>query len=376
MRILWDFSNSDSGGALASLENFLDSQTFLTNSNNFHILVTRVPIKTSKHYEHLKWIRVSKRNRLEKIKYLFLDLPKLARSEQVDVIVFSGGLPSPFVGIPFFFFVRQALYFSGRKSLISAKERFIFKIKTFVLKRASKKAQAIFVQTSFMKGEVMRAFKPPCKVETVTWNPIQESDEIILTDKGGEEVQDSELRILYVSLPTGRPYKNHEKLIRAFQICLQSGLNARLILTSPKASVSCDPTEMRIFATIEELDLWNKVTLTGILTRKDTLSLYKNADIFCFPSDFESFGVPLVEAMAAGLPILASETAVVREVTHDCGLYFNQHEPSSIAAQILRSVNSLKCLADASRDAYDRYYKHNNIWKQVEQMLDYIGDSC
>jgi len=321
-------------------------------------------------FNNVEWIKVSKRNNLEKLKYMMLKLPRLARSKNVDTIVYSGALPSPFVGSPFAFFVRQALYFSKEKSIKSAKERIILKLKKSVLKRAAKKALVILVQTSFMRDEVIRAFKPACSVETVTWNPIQESDEFILTDKGGEELHDSELRILYVSLPTGRPYKNHEKLIRAFQICLQSGLNARLILTAPKANELCDPTEMQIFATIKELDLWNKVTLTGILTRKDTLSLYKNADIFCFPSTFESFGVPLLEAMAAGLPILASDIPVAKEVTHSCGVYFNQQDPESIADAIIKSVDILDSLSQASRDVYDSHYRYSNIWEQVIEILE------
>lgn len=370
MRILWDFSNSDVGGALTSLENFVKSMSVLANGKHFHLLVSRVPIDGRVDFNNVEWVKVSKRSKLEKLKYLILKLPRLARSKNVDTIVYSGALPSPFVGSPFAFFVRQALYFSKEKSIKSAKERIILKLKKSVLKRAAKKALVILVQTSFMRDEVIRAFKPKCRVEVVTWNPIQESDEMILRDRIEKEPRDSKLRILYVSLPTGRPYKNHEKLIRAFHICLERGLDAELVLTCPEVGESNDLTENSIFSTIDELDLRKKITLTGILSHEDTLRLYRKADVFCFPSNHESFGVPLLEAMVAGLPILASDTPVIREVTYNCGIYFDQNNSASIADAIMNSVDILDSLSKASRSVYDSHYRCSNIWEQVIKILE------
>ena len=72
----------------------------------------------------------------------------------------------------------------------------------------------------------------------------------------------------------------------------------------------------------------------GVLDYDATWRAYEQADIFVFPSLCESFGHPLVEAMAAGLPVVASDIAVHREICGDAGAYFPVLDAQALAAQL------------------------------------------
>jgi glycosyltransferase involved in cell wall biosynthesis len=73
----------------------------------------------------------------------------------------------------------------------------------------------------------------------------------------------------------------------------------------------------------EALGVGDAVSIPGWLPREELLDLYENADSFILPSLFEGFGMPLAEALAAGLPTAASDIAALREVGGDAPTYFN-----------------------------------------------------
>ncbi len=99
-----------------------------------------------------------------------------------------------------------------------------------------------------------------------------------------------------------------------------------------------------------EIAKW--VEFIGLLPSDEAWHLYREADIFVFPSLTESFGLPLAEAMAHGLPVVASDTPASREICGDAAVYFQPIDPEDLAAKI-REVSSneslRKRLADAGR---------------------------
>lgn len=132
---------------------------------------------------------------------------------------------------------------------------------------------------------------------------------------------------LYVS--SGEPHKNHKKLIEAWSLLAKEGLFPSLFLTINE--------EM-----FPQLSLWlremkNKFGLrienTGMLPHSQILELYGRAKAVIFPSTFESFGLPLVEARQAGVPVLASELDFVRDILDPVQTF----DPCS-AVSIVRAV--------------------------------------
>lgn len=114
----------------------------------------------------------------------------------------------------------------------------------------------------------------------------------------------------FVYVASGEPHKNHRRLIEAWSLLAEEGLFPSLCLTLDEARFPslCDWIgEMRKQYGVNVVNM-------GSLSHCDALLLYKESGALIYPSTFESFGLPLIEARQAGLPVLASESDYVRDV--------------------------------------------------------------
>jgi glycosyltransferase involved in cell wall biosynthesis len=155
------------------------------------------------------------------------------------------------------------------------------------------------------------------------------------------------LRVLWVS-----HYADHKDLatlLRAVRLLKQRGevsIELKLTLDSPgmhsrRGQHTCMPDAER--GLIEGLG--NSVRCLGVLRYEQVWEAYREADVFVFPSLCESFGHPLVEAMAAGMPVIASGIAVHREICGDAAEYFPVGNAERLA-QILSVLASNAGLRD------------------------------
>ncbi|NDQ56854.1 MAG: glycosyltransferase family 4 protein [Acidipila sp.] len=148
----------------------------------------------------------------------------------------------------------------------------------------------------------------------------------------GEQTVPRPARILWVSHYAD--HKNLATLLRAAEILKQQNVSFELQLTLDPWRQDGQHTRMPQ----EELDLLRRLDGTvrtiGVLDYDATWRAYEQVDIFVFPSLCESFGHPLVEAMAAGLPVVASDIAVHREICGNAGSYFPVLDAQALAAQL------------------------------------------
>jgi glycosyltransferase involved in cell wall biosynthesis len=127
------------------------------------------------------------------------------------------------------------------------------------------------------------------------------------------------------------PHKNLPRLIEAFAQSAEA--DVRLVLAGDLHDVF--HTDLpRIRATIARLDLLRRVILTGFVPDDDLVFLYNRAYALVQPSVLEGFGLPAVEAMACGTPVLSSRAGSLPEVVGDAGIYFDPLEVASIGGAI------------------------------------------
>jgi hypothetical protein len=129
----------------------------------------------------------------------------------------------------------------------------------------------------------------------------------------------------------GWRHKDHETLLRAFRIVREKRRDLRLVLTGCPRDVMD-----RLRPLFESLDEAGAVRHLGYVDRRDTIGLYAAADVMVFPSRFEGFGFPLLEAMSCGTPIVCSPVASIPEVAGDAALYVDPGEPPALAEAVLR----------------------------------------
>lgn len=129
--------------------------------------------------------------------------------------------------------------------------------------------------------------------------------------------------------------KNYAKLIESFSILKNKGYDYKLIIIG---NDSGEKNKLQIL--INQLNLQDQVNLLGGLTDIEVLCAYKLCSLFVFPSIYEGFGIPILEAMAASRPIVLSDLPVFREITQNKGVYFEPENIKSIVSAIEMVLNS------------------------------------
>lgn len=135
----------------------------------------------------------------------------------------------------------------------------------------------------------------------------------------------------FVYVASGEPHKNHRNLLEAWRLLGEQNLFPTLCLTLNAA---------RFEKLCQEVEIYNqqcgiRVTNAGEMSHTDIFSLYKKSGALIFPSKVEAFGLPLIEARQAGLPVLAPELDYVRDLL-DPEQTFDADSPVSIARAVKR----------------------------------------
>ena len=89
---------------------------------------------------------------------------------------------------------------------------------------------------------------------------------------------------------------------------------------------------------INEFDLSNEVIMTGWLPELDMPYLYNGADAFIFPSVYEGFGIPPLQAIACGIPVAASDSSSIPEAVGAAALFFDPSDPEKIAEALEKII--------------------------------------
>ena len=127
------------------------------------------------------------------------------------------------------------------------------------------------------------------------------------------------------------PHKNHGRLLEALKILVERNRFDGLLILSGVAMQQHD----EVLSMITASGLKNHVRVLGYLPYSELPHLYNMARLLIFPSLFEGFGIPLVEAMACGCPVLAADCTSIPEVIGDAGRLFDPTSPEDIASVIM-----------------------------------------
>lgn len=134
--------------------------------------------------------------------------------------------------------------------------------------------------------------------------------------------------LLYVGLL--QPRKNLHRLARAFAALQENGFDHRLVIVGKRAWL-----HEEMLREIEDLNLGKRICFTDYVARYDLPALYSGADVFAYPSLYEGFGIPVLEAMACGTPVLSSMDPALREVTGDNAVHVDAYDTDAIGAGMI-----------------------------------------
>ena len=165
------------------------------------------------------------------------------------------------------------------------------------------------------------------------------------------------IRLAYVSLYS--EHKNLNTLLKALPLLNRNGSAKFVLKTTVRPAwegAAWTVTHQDDLALGRQPDVAPWVEFLGPLQAEQVEQLYRQSDVFVFPSFCESFGQPMVEAMAHGLPIVAADTAVNREICAEAALYFCPDSPEDLAERIValghdQALRQELCLAGRRRAA-------------------------
>ncbi len=135
--------------------------------------------------------------------------------------------------------------------------------------------------------------------------------------------------LLYIG--TVQPRKNLSRVIDALALTIAAGYDLDLVIAGKRGWLS-EPIERRA----GELGIANRVHFTGFVADADLPALLAGALAFVFPSLYEGFGMPVVEAMACGTPVITSTSSSLPEIAGDAALLVDPLDTNAIAAAIMR----------------------------------------
>lgn len=203
--------------------------------------------------------------------------------------------------------------------------------------RGAVSSHAVIVQTDAMRKQMIR-YAPtldgciqviPSGYRTKEARPVIRNEKKALIDNAAKP------RLIYVTHPS--EHKNHDALIRAMPQILEQFPTAQLLLTLEKDHMPNARYHMfieKISAAAQALHVNSSLVWLGILKPDEVTYALENSDLMVFPSLAESFGLGLVEAMAAGCPVAASDLTYAHDVAGDAAVYFDPNNPQSLATVV------------------------------------------
>jgi glycosyltransferase involved in cell wall biosynthesis len=194
---------------------------------------------------------------------------------------------------------------------------------------AARRSDRVIVPSASTRNDLTRLLRvPPEKIDVVpegvrppTWLPSESSHKLRLKLGLGE-------RPIVLTFSAKRPHKNLPRLLEALALIPRE---RRPVLILPGYPT---PWEADLRLRAAELDLADDTRFLGWMNSKELEALYTAASCFVFPSLYEGFGLPVLEAMARGVPVACSDRGSLPEVAGEAARLFDPERPRAIADAI------------------------------------------
>ena len=319
---------------------------------------------------------------LGRIRWVERLLPRRLRETGADLVFSFANLGSSQPSVPQVVYCQQRLVlFHEAHAEYPLLERLRLRVQSFFARRGARASAGVIVQTEGMRARFVQV-EPnlkgkihviPCGYRTPPATPVIRSKKKRLIDDCGRP------RLIYVSIL--RHHKNHLRLIRGFAEVLKACPQARLMLTvdehaAPYPEVASLLREAR--ALVQELGLAQFVVWLGQLTADEVTYALSQSDLMVFPSLAESFGLPLVEAMAAGCPIAAADLPYAHDVAGSAAAYLDATAAHSLGEGIVALLHEPQRLEQLRRDghALSKNFSYERIAEEIAKVFDEAVPLC
>ena len=236
---------------------------------------------------------------------------------------------------------------------------------------SARKCNKIITVSNCAKSEIIKAFNvSENKISVIPYaagsyfHPSEKKDNYLSEQYG--------IKKKYIlSVASTKPHKNLRALVEAYIRLRESGrIDHQLVLAGDKRPLMKDNWFSKSFSN------WGKdIIFTGIIPNNQLPQFYTNADIFVFVSKYESFGIPIIEAMSCGTPVVTSSVFSMPEAAGGCALLADPSDSQDIANKIYELIKN----QELRNNLIEKGKKHtkNFSWrKTAEQTLKVFKETC
>ncbi len=235
------------------------------------------------------------------------------------------------------------------------------KIYYYLSCQAIKQANKIVTVSEWSKRDIHKYLKVPAdRIEVAYPGANQEFFGEIDWGKDNQALEKYDIFGRYIFYLGGFDFrKNISGLLMAYKLLLlkENVEDINLILGGEDKS-KYSPLFTDIKREIKELELENRVKITGFIDQKDLPAIYRHAELFVLPSLYEGFGLMVLEAMAGGTPVVISKSSSLPEVGGDAALYFNPYDAEEMARvmnKVLRNDKLKKRLSEKGKERAKKF---------------------
>ncbi|WP_396624071.1 glycosyltransferase family 4 protein [Luteitalea sp.] len=260
-------------------------------------------------------------------------IPSILRRERVDVFHAPHYVLPPVLPCPSVVTIHDCIHLMFPQYLPN---RLAYTYARTFMWSATHRSSHVLTVSEASKRDILRFYRIPAEKITVAPNAI---DDRFNRTPAAEDIARVQERfqlhdpfVLYVG--NIKPHKNIERLIEAFALVRTGPLaNTKLLIIGDE--ISKYPTLRRA---VHQHKLHKHVRFLGFVGDQTLAALYRLATVFAFPSLYEGFGLPPLEAMASGTPVVTSNVSSLPEVVGDAAILVDPREPTAIAHGLRRAL--------------------------------------
>jgi glycosyltransferase involved in cell wall biosynthesis len=230
-----------------------------------------------------------------------------------------------------------------------------------------RRADKIVGVSQFTANEVVKYYG--IKPEKVTWIHNAVSEDYLRQDVSEERVIEVRRRyklpmnyILYMG--TLQPRKNLAALVEAYDVIKNRIGDTKLVLAGGKGH----NYDKRIDELIDKYNFMHEVLMPGYIAEEDKAAVMKGATVFCLPSFYEGFGIPIIEAMSVGTPVVVSDIPAQKEIASDAALFFSPENSVELAERLNSLINDSekrKEMAERGKGNLERFSWNDSAQKML-----------
>lgn len=267
-------------------------------------------------------------------------LPKAIEQENIDLIHFTSNTASVNIKCPFILTLHDIIYlekFFSKGSLYQVAGHFY---RRWNVPKIAPKAEYVLTVSEFEKLQIQKSLGIKYTQLKAIYNAYNQNFRMIEDEEALEQVRKKyNLPCDFIFfLGNKAPKKNMKRVLEAYAAYIDQNLTPLNLVIAE----SSENDIMQLLTEINRKDIFEKIILTGYVQHSELPYIYNLATLFLYPSLRESFGIPIIEAMACGTPVITSNTSAMPEVADDAAMLVNPFDVEAITQAIKKVLENKK----------------------------------